>query len=47
MVIFLPTRSLCSRTSTFLPRAPAVMAQKSPAAPPPRTTTSRCSTDQS
>src|SRR5260370_821353 len=38
--IFLPTRSACSSTATRRPRLPAWIAQRSPAAPPPRTTAS-------
>src|SRR5712664_1295623 len=38
--IFLPMCSACSSTATCRPRLPASMAQKSPAAPPPRMTTS-------
>src|SRR5260370_7023182 len=38
--IFLPTRSACSSTGTRRPRLPAWIAQRSPAAPPPRTTAS-------
>src|SRR5258708_18760659 len=37
MRIFFPIRSACSSTATRRPRLLASMAQKSPAAPPPRT----------
>src|SRR6186997_3064844 len=40
MAIFLPTRSLCSRSMTRRPRLPASIAQNNPAAPPPMTITS-------
>src|SRR6267378_1849065 len=38
--IFLPARSERSRTATWRPRLPASIAQRSPAAPAPRTTAS-------
>src|SRR5262249_48931516 len=41
MRIFLPMRSACSSTATRRPRLPASMAHISPAAPPPRTMTSK------
>jgi hypothetical protein len=40
IAIFFPMRSACSSTTTLRPRFPASIAQKSPAAPPPITTTS-------
>src|SRR6202050_3462851 len=39
--IFLPQRSACSSTATRRPRLPASMAHIRPAAPPPRTITSK------
>src|ERR1017187_7781696 len=41
MRIFLPMRSACSSTATRRPRLPASMAHIRPAAPPPRTITSK------